>query len=270
MWSSETKWGPSVHRVHLPRIDDQDKLCLFQDRFFLNESWSRVSLMTVSTILRARRSVRRFRETPVDASLLQRIFHDAQSAPSWCNIQPWRVWVLSGSPRRAFAAALRQAAMDGRIESDFPFPSAYPAPYDANRRACGLALYSALGINKDDKAARTEAWFRNFDGFGAPHMVVVAVDRRFDAYGSLDIGCWLQSVLLRAEEAGVSTCAQASIASVSGAVREFLEVPKELGILVGIAMGYADETAPENNFRTERGTLTTHVQFLGVAVESAS
>ena len=44
------------------------------------------------------------------------------------------------------------------------------------RRACAGALYAAMGIARDDKAGRYDAWLRNFELFDAPHVAVVSVD----------------------------------------------------------------------------------------------
>ena len=94
-------------------------------------------------------------------------------------------------------------------EPEQPFPTDYPEPYDALRRQCGASLYSAMSIAREDKAARFGAWMRNYAAFDAPHVAIVAMDRRFGLYAAIDVGCWLQSVLLAATSEGVSTCAMA-------------------------------------------------------------
>ena len=48
-------------------------------------------------IVRARRSVRAFLDQPVPQPLIEQIFTQAQQAPSNCNTQPWRTWVVSGA-----------------------------------------------------------------------------------------------------------------------------------------------------------------------------
>ena len=56
--------------------------------------------------LRARRSVRAYLDKPVPDDALDRILRAAQTAPSWCNIQPWRVWVTRGEKTRAVVDAM--------------------------------------------------------------------------------------------------------------------------------------------------------------------
>ncbi len=62
--------------------------------------------MNVSEALRARHSVRAFRPDPVAEDVLREIFSDAQRAPAWCNIQPWRVAVTSGAATAKLTSAL--------------------------------------------------------------------------------------------------------------------------------------------------------------------
>lgn len=219
--------------------------------------------MNVRDAVEQRRSIRGFRSDPVPEETLRRIFEVAQRAPSWCNIQPWRVWVTSGDATRRLTNALTAAAGSSMMEPDFPWPSEYPPPYDGLRRQCGAALYSAMGIAREDKAARYGAWMRNYVAFGAPHVAIVGVDRRFGSYAALDVGCWLQSVLLAATEEGVATCSQASLATFPKAVRAVLDVPDEIGILFGVALGYEDPDAAANACRTERNPLEENVRFVG-------
>ncbi len=60
----------------------------------------------VSTVLRSRRSVRAFRPKPLQRELVEEILEEAASAPSGANIQPWRVYVVSGGVKAELADAL--------------------------------------------------------------------------------------------------------------------------------------------------------------------
>jgi hypothetical protein len=209
-----------------------------------------------------RRSVRGFRAEPVDPSVLRRIFAEAQSAPSWCNIQPWRVWLASGARRERLVAELVAAATSGEAAPDVPFPVDYPEPYATHRRACGKALYEAMGVARTDAEGRQRAWLRNFEAFDAPHVAIVGIDSRFAEYGALDLGCWLQTVMLLAEAEGIATCAQASLALHPHVARRVLGIPLEIKLVFGIAMGFEDETVDANRCRTTREPLESNVAFL--------
>jgi hypothetical protein len=219
--------------------------------------------MDVAEALRARRSVRGFRPDPVPMAILERIFEAAQRAPSWCNIQPWRAVVTAPSVTDRLRAALLAAATSSPPTPEHPFPAEYPPPYDVHRRECGVALYRAMGVARDDHGGRRDAWLRNYACFDAPHAAIVSMDRRFAVYAAIDVGCWLQSVLLAMTEHGVSACPQAALAAYPSAVRSVLPVPASEAILFGISLGYEDPAVGANGCRTTRSPLAENVRFTG-------
>lgn len=220
--------------------------------------------------LEARRSARAFRPEPVPEASLRRLFAMAQRAPSWCNIQPWRVWVTSPPATAAVSAALQAAARSGLPAPDVPWPGVYPEPYQGHRRACGHALYSAMGIARDDKQARHGAWLRNYELFDAPHLAVVARERILGEYASLDVGVWLGYLFAAAGSLGIDTCAMASVAAYPAPLRRTLGIPDDLVILFGIALGRADAGAPANACRTDRDPLDVNVRFVDRAQDPAA
>ncbi len=224
--------------------------------------WLGRSMTDLLSSIERRRSVRAFSPRQVPRDVLLDVFALAQRAPSWCNIQPWRVWVASGETRAALVAALSQAAAHDAPHPDVPFPSDYPEPYATHRRACGKALYDAMGVERHDAEARQAAWMRNFVAFDAPHVAIVAIDRRFDLHAAIDVGCWLQTVLLLATSKGLATCAQASLSLFPSVHRRVLGIPEGLKILFGVGLGYEEVGAAANACRTTRQPLDENVQFV--------
>ncbi len=215
--------------------------------------------MDLHTAFTTRRSVRAFLPKPVPTDALARIFDAAQLAPSWCNTQPWRVWLTSGAATTRLTAALLDAAKTSSPKTDHPFPVDYPEPYGAHRKACGKALYDAMGVARGDGDARLAAWLRNFVAFDAPHVAIVGIDRRFGLYAALDVGCWLEALLLAATAEGVSTCAQASLVAYADVVRRELSIDEGISLLFGVALGYEDPSAPANRCRTTREPASANV-----------
>ncbi|HTE49261.1 MAG TPA: nitroreductase [Kofleriaceae bacterium] len=209
-----------------------------------------------------RRSARAFRPEPIPEPELRRLFAMAQRAPSWCNIQPWRVWVTSPPATAALSAALLAAARAALPAPEVPFPGTYPEPYLTHRRACGHALYAAMGIARDDKESRYGAWLRNYELFDAPHVAVVARDRALDQYGTLDVGVWLGFLLSAAAALGIDTCPMASLAAYPAALRRELGIPADQVVLFGVALGRADRDAPANACRTARDPVDANVTFV--------
>jgi nitroreductase len=210
----------------------------------------------------ARRSMRAFRPEPISRDDLHQLFAAAQRAPSWCNVQPWRVAITLPPKTGDVAAALVAAAKSGLPHPEVAFPFDYPPPYKQHRVACGAALYQAMGIARDDKAARYDAWIRNYALFDAPHVAIVACDRRLGPYAYVDVGVWLGYVLTAAAALGIETCPMASIAAYPEPLRAQLPIAATDIVLFGLALGRADATAPANACRTTRDPVETNVTFV--------
>ncbi|MBA3821164.1 MAG: nitroreductase [Deltaproteobacteria bacterium] len=212
---------------------------------------------------RARRSTRAFRPEPVPHDVLERLFGAAQQAPSWCNVQPWRVAVTEPPVTAVLAAALQAAATSSLPHAELPFPLDYPSPYKEHRIACGAALYQAMGVAREDKAGRYQAWLRNYALFDAPHLAVVACDRRLGPYAYVDVGVWLGYVVTAAAALGIETCPLASVAAYPDVLRQRLPIAETDIILFGLVIGHADEEASANRCRTTRDPVAGNVTFVG-------
>jgi nitroreductase len=213
-----------------------------------------------------RSSTRAFRPEPIPRSTLVELFSAAQRAPSWCNVQPWQVYVTEPPVTQELSAAMVAAARSGMPHAEVPFPLDYPSPYKERRIACGAALYTAMGIAREDKASRYDAWLRNYGFFDAPHMAVVTCDRRLGPYVYIDVGVWLGFVLTAAAALGIETCAMASIAAYPEPLRARLSIPETNVVVFGIALGHGDPAAPANRTRTSRDPIEANVTFVGAGV----
>ena len=213
-------------------------------------------------LLQARNSVRGFLPEPVPQDTLEQLFTMAQQAPSWCNIQPWRVRVTMPPMTQELREVLLLEAKSGLPAPDLEFPLVYPEPYNAHRRECGGALYTAMGVPREDKSGRYDAWLRNYMFFDAPHMVVVSRSKNLGEYATLDVGVWLGTFLVAAQSLGLSTCAMASIAAYPKPLRALLGIPDEEMILFGIALGHADPAVPANTTRTTREAISANLHFV--------
>lgn len=216
----------------------------------------------LAALLAERSSVRGFLPQPIERQTLDALFAMAQKAPSWCNIQPWRLIVTSPPLTGTVSEALLAAAKSQLPTPDLEFPLVYPEPYNSHRRQCGGALYGAMGIPREDKAGRYDAWLRNYQLFDAPHLVVVSRDRRLGEYATLDVGVWLGTFLVAAQSLGIDTCAMASVAAYPKPLRELLGIVDEEIILFGIAIGHRDPAVPANEARTTRQPASANLRHV--------
>lgn len=230
-------------------------------------------MVSVTEAVRCRHSVRAFLPDPVPAYTLREIIDLAQLAPSSSNLQPWRVFAVTGEPLSALLQRVREtAAASPRGEP--PEYAIYAPnlkdPYNARRIACAEDLYGHIGVSRDNKLGRLMHFARNFEFYGAPVGLIVTLDRTMERGQWADVGIWLAHFMLLAQERGLSTCAQAAWAGMNRTVRSVLAIPDEYLVYCGIALGYADPAAPINALRIGREPATNAVTMTGFEEPAAA
>ena len=223
--------------------------------------------MNVSEAVAGRMSCRAFLDTLVPGATVREILDAARRTPSGGNLQPWCVYALTGEPLAGLKSAVRAQVMtnprgDGSHEYDI-YPPGLGEPYRTRRFKAGEDLYATLGIPREDKMARLLQLARNYDFFGAPVGLFFYLDRSLGPPQWSDVGMYMQTVMLLAREYGLHTCAQEIWSLVQGTVGRFLEVPPNLMLFSGMALGYADPSHPINTLRTERAMLEEFASLRG-------
>lgn len=217
---------------------------------------------TLDDLMRERRSVRGFIDRPVAPDVLRGVFATAQQAPSNCNVQPWVVHVVSGASAETMRAVLHDHARTGAaVAPDFPLTGGYPGEYRTRQIGAAKALFAATGVARDDVAARTESFLRNFRFFDAPHAAFIFMPRWAGIREAVDCGIYAQSLMLALTAHGLASCAQGALGHHASVVREQLGVDDDLLLLFGIAFGHEDLTHPANATRTERAPLDQSAIF---------
>ena len=211
--------------------------------------------MEFERVVRERYSCRQYQKTPVARESIRRILELAQQTPSWCNCQPWQVLLVTGEALERFRLALHAHAAQGLpARPDFPFPMRYEGLYRERRKLCGVQLYQALGIGREDKSAAAQQSLENFRFFGAPHVALITTEQDLGVYGAVDCGLYVANFMLAAHNFGVASIAQAALASYPDFIRGHFGLPVHRKLVCGISFGYAEPVHPINSYRTVRAT----------------
>lgn len=198
----------------------------------------------VSELIVKRRSHRGFRQQAVSRQTIETLLTVAGHSPSSSNMQPWRVYALSGAAKDQLCQATMAFAMQqptGGVTDIDIYPSPLPQPWYERRKVCGEKLYETLGIAREDKRGRAMQAGKNLTFFGAPVGLIITMDAALCSSQLIDIGIFLQSLMLTAEEMGLVTCPQASWAMWAEVVHQTLEIPANEHVLVGMALGYPSD-----------------------------
>ena len=221
---------------------------------------------TVSEAIRTRRSVRGFLDKSVPESLVREILETASRSASGGNLQPWKVSVLAGDARDAFvntvAERMKETPFGEGPEYDI-YPRDLEDPYRTRRGKVAGDMYSLIGIERDDKAARARQMALNFEFFGAPVGMFISLDRIMGPPQFSDLGIFLQSIMLLAREKGLHSCPQEAWSLWGKSIREFTGIPESDLVFCGLALGYADPEAVINDLHTERAPVEEFATFQG-------
>lgn len=219
--------------------------------------------MQLDDAIQQRKSVRQFLPTPVPLELIESILARANQAPSGTNVQPWHVHVVAGAKRNELVDAVlahRETSPTDTV-SEFEGASKRKEPYTTRMRTLGKAMYTLLEIPKGDKAANWHQWGRNYAFFDAPVGLIFTIDKDLGPMSFLDIGMFMQNIMLLATQEGLATCSQGAWNQFHTVTRRVLNVPEDRYIVVGMSVGYEDPSAPVNTLISEREPMDSFATF---------
>jgi nitroreductase len=227
--------------------------------------------MLVSDALGARYSCRAYLPDPVPEATVRSILTQAARAPSGGNVQPWRVWAVTGEALSGLIAQVLKRIQAGQFADGEPeyfiYPPEISEPYAARRFRNGEAFYEALGVKREDYAGRIANYVRNYEFFDAPVGLFFAIDRQMQQGQWTELGMYMQSVMLLAKARGLDTVALESWSFWHNTVKAALGIPDNLILFAGMALGHADLKNPITAFRTDRAPLEEFAEFAGFAPE---
>ncbi|WP_026295985.1 nitroreductase [Aromatoleum toluclasticum] len=220
----------------------------------------------VDWALITRRSVRAFLDTPVPRDEIESILDVARFSATGVNLQPWHVHVVTGLAKARLSSAIKEINDDpGRssaLEEPYDYyPHEWIAPYLERRRNVGWRLYGLLGIEKGDKKRMHAQHGRNYHFFDAPVGLFFTVDRVMGEGSLLDIGMFLQNIMIAARARGLDTCPQQAFNKFHRVIATDLSLPDKQMLVCGMSLGYADPDSIENSLVTDRASVIDFTTF---------
>ena len=234
-------------------------------------------MTTVSDAVASRFSCRQFLpDKPVPRAVVEDMLRRAERAPSGGNLQPWRCYVVAGSARTALVDAVMTEVDSGVLTEGVaehgatgpyhvypPDLTDAPVPYRSRRRAVGKQLYESIDIPYRDRAAKLKQLAKNWRFFDAPVGLIFTIHDDMQQGQFVDLGMYMQNVMLLARERGLHTCAQEAWSQFYATTRRVLRIPDGEMIFCGLALGYADDAAPINSWRSTRDGIASFARLDG-------
>ncbi len=222
--------------------------------------------MELLQAIHTRKSIRAFTRDPVPRKTIEKILEISQRAPSGTNIQPWLTYVCAGRVRDAIETDVLELVRAGKTDPgrrQDEAPSTMKDVHIQRRRQVGWTLYGLLGIQKGDREASARQSERNFKFFDAPVGLFFTTHASLGRASWVDVGLYLQTVMLVAREFGIHTCPQGAWSRFQGTIFRHLEIADDQVLVCGMSLGYSDDTAIENTLISQREDLANVVRFVG-------
>jgi nitroreductase len=220
----------------------------------------------IEQVMRTRRSTRAFKPDPVTEDQMRRLLELAATAPSNSNTQPWRVYVVSGDAKARLCSDLVSGFACGDMAPPAHFPQPLPAQLSKRQDEFAARYYRTLGIERADVAARQRQTQKNYVFFGAPVGLTFTIDQRLKPHSWLDLGLFMQNLMIAAQAHGIATCPQVSFAPFHAILARHLPMGEHEITVCGMSLGYADEEAQVNVMEMPRESVDAFAWMTGFEV----
>jgi nitroreductase len=208
-------------------------------------------------------SIRQFKPEPVPKEILTDIIDIAKWSPSYKNTQPWESIILSGAKKEALSGLLlgnmgKKVPMD----PDLVHPTSWPEAENARMELTAKKKSEVTGIPFNDENALMEAMKRNFNFYGAPHVIYLFQEASLSLWSLFDMGLFAQTLMLAAKAKGIGTVPQAFATQYASEIKKFLSIPDTKRLILGISIGYADMESTANQYKAQRADTNEFISWI--------
>ena len=206
-------------------------------------------------LMKERHSCRKFQSKPIPQETLKEIISVSLMSPSWCNSQPWTIYVASGNT----IEEIRKVWISKNKEKIKGYADIDPGHRtNFSERSQGtMGKFFKCWEDMPNKNAAEEA---NWDMFNAPTVVDVTLPKGHTKYSVLDLGSIEMSIMLAAKDYGVDSIPAYTTIMYPDVLRKNLNIPENEDIVIGIALGY-EEKCLINEHRSKKLTLEEACHF---------
>lgn len=218
--------------------------------------------MNVSDALKSRFTCRSFKDDIVEKEKIIQILENALQSPSWANTQPWEIYVANkGKLDKIKAEYIEYFNMNKPRNPDVALAKNWPDKHQKRIRELADDMYKHLKISDADSKKRNASWKSNFEFFGAPVVVYLCMDKDLGEWSMFDMGALSQSIMLAAKEVGLDSAPAINLVVYPEILRNELNIPEELSIVFGIALGYKNDENPQSSFKSLRRPIKEVVNY---------
>jgi len=216
--------------------------------------------MDLFQAMRERKSLRAFKPDPLPRENIEELLRLTLHAPSAINLQPWEFIVVAGQEKERLSRRLIKAYREKQISCG---PGAVkPLPKTYGKR--GAKTLTEMKVFFEEMKANPDQYINegSCQFYGAPAAILICLDDAFSKARFVDIGVILGYLLLAAHDLGLGTCPIGLITAYEDEIKEFLNIPENKNVVIGVALGYPDPESPINRFKSSRDDFGKMVRWI--------
>lgn len=215
--------------------------------------------MELLEALKARKVTRAFSDRPVPDDSLRDLLKVAINAPSGSNIQPWEVYVTNGTKTKELCRLIDRAVADG----ERTFEASYPGKVPDRLTKRSAELFSQLKPYLNEMGTKGDYILKgSLRFFNAPAVAFIYIHESLSPARLPCIGSFMVYLMLTVRTYGLGSCPIGYVRGVDDVIRGFLKVPDDLKFVIAIAIGYSEDKAPINRFKSGRVPLDENCRII--------
>ena len=210
-------------------------------------------------LMKDRHSARDFQSKEIPEETLKKIITIALDSPSWCNSQPWKIYVVTGKPLEE----IRKIWISKNDEKIKGYADLQPVHRTEFSERCQKNMEEEFKLIKEktNDPEMTSFWRKNIECFNAPAVVYLALHKGHSKWSCYDLGGFGMALMLAAKDLGVDSVVAYELVKYPDVLRKYVKIPDDEDIAVGIALGYENDDIV-NKFRAKKSTLEDVCQFI--------
>ncbi len=208
-----------------------------------------VNQLRVLEAIRKRRSIRRFKTTPLSEQQIERLIEAARLAPSGCNVQPWRFIIVKD---KELKHGLHEASFNQKFIEDAPIVIV----------CCGDLLswkktreHTQEVLNRGDVSLSKECENALMDRV---NRAILAEMHERTPSTLLNVAIAIEHVVLEAVELGLGSCWVRLFDEKK--IRQLLDLPEHLCVVALLPVGVPDEE-PKPRPRLSSSVITLPINL---------
>ena len=190
--------------------------------------------MEVKEAIKGRTSTRAFLAETVEKEIVEEILALAAGSPSALNLQPWEVVVVAGKEKERLSDVILKAYREKSVPCGPSAKKRMPPEYYRRQKEAYKSMIPHIveaGMEFDSFINEGSCKFYN-----APVAILLFLDDSHPERRMICHGSFLGYLTLAAHSLGLGTCPIGIINPYGNEIKEFLNLPEEKKLTLGIAL----------------------------------